>query len=1009
MIPQLTAPVQQSTPQDSALDEYLNEEMGSVMMEGYGPEDELPFSKQAQLDPNAMLAAINPGKAAKTAAEAAAELAARGGAKQVAAEAEAMPDLNPFAESIDDPEVMGDPQPAQDAVLESVQQTPDPAALVGRQAPSNINLDHFNDPAVKQLMDMVSKAEGGYAGIPQRKVQTHKETIEKAQSKKTLEKALNKKVSDKWEPEEMVFIYKTMEAKADSLNAIGKRITEIVDAGGEPDGELLNMFNSETQTFRALQATASGAASEAGRLLNALQAISKAGTSTEYYRNVAAAIEGGGGRDAIIQRARMFSNDPDLARANQIVELTWQEKTWKAAMQVRYNMMLSSVRTHGANIAGGTITGVIETLPKQAMASTWSYAEYLARNVIPGMKPLEPSERVNIFSEMPAELAGIRTGAIDGMILAKKMAMGQQIDAGGGSKFFDEIGLRYDPAGVTTGTLAKVGTTPTRLLEAEDAFFKSIYFNQKLNQLAIRRSRGMENQSEAYKQLIEFPPEDMVKEAREYSERLTLTNDPNVYSAILGGVAKSASQVTSSNKFLKILIPFVKTPANALGYALELNNLGGKGLFSETTMKALRGEQTPVERAEYMGTVMTAAGMWALLSQLYEEGTITGAGPEDATIRAAWEASGWQPNSILVGDKYYSLNRTDPLGMSLALFSTGAEAFSHESNKDAMGTGIATILSIAEIIKDKSMLVGLADFFELVNGGSEKVATSMIASNAASFIIPNIARDVREMSDPHRRELAFDNSEYLEGQYQRFKKYTYNAAPGLSKSVPPTTDVNGNYMFNGGNLYWRGLVPVRVTHIEKQDPVAAMYMLNGTPVTKPSYVFRIPGPSSVSINTLQLDDQQGWLYHEYQKTVGKERHDLVAKFIESPQWKQLAAEGGYGPGSQADEVLRVLISKGMKIGQVKFLEMISGTTTYQPMINGVAVGDEIDLVLPYSNDDLKLIIQHMKGKLDESETLEAEALLETGVYKVKPKSGGTVVPHQQKEVLEDATGEEIEF
>jgi len=1014
MIPQKTLqvsqPVEQGTPQESALDQYLAEEVGSVMMEGYGPEDELPFGPVAELDPTMMLASFNPKKGADAAAQVA-ELLTRKKAAGTADEAAEMPNLNPFAESVDNPDVMGDNVlPSQEAVLQSVQQQPDTTALAGRQAPSNINLDHFNDPADKQLIDLVAKANDGYAYLPERKVKTHKETLEEAKSRRTLESVLNKRASDKWSTGELVSIYKIMEAQSKNLTDLGKRITEIKDSGGEPDGELLAQFHTATQRFRAAQATASGVASEAGRLLNAMQAISKAGNSNEYYRQVANAIEGGGGRDTIIERARMFSNDPDLKDANKIVALTFSEKAWKGAMQVRYNMMLSSARTHAANITGATVTGAIESFPRKAAASAWSWGEYVARKVIPGLTPMDQKDRIDFFSEMPAEIAGIRQGTIEGIKLASKIARGEadpQIISG--SKWFDEMGLRYDPAGMENGMVSKLATTPTRLLEAEDAFFKNVYFNQHIHTLASRRTRGLDNAEEAYSNLVQFPTEDMVQAARAYSEKLTLTSNPNVYSALLGDIAQAVGNGTNQSKLLKILVPFTKTPANALGYALEMNFVGGKNLFSEQTLKVMRGEVTPAERAEYMGTVMTSAGMWAVLAQYFEEGKITGSGPENAGVRRAWEKTGWQPNSILVGGKYYPLNRTDPLGMSILMMATGMEATISDQNKDAFGTGAATVLSVAEIMQNRSMLSGFADFLEVIDSGSDRAAATLISSTGASFLAAGAGRDVREMADPYRRELAFDNNTFMEGTATRFEKYIRNAYPVLSESVPPSVDVNGDLIMNDGSKLWRGLVPIRLTKVEEQDPVAAMYMLNNTPVSKPSYVFRISG-TPVSINTLQLDDQAGWLYHDYQVEVGKARHELMTQFMASPDWKRAAADGMYGEGSPVADKISGLMAKGMQLGQSRFLEKIAGATEYQPMVNGEKVGDPIEISLPYEKEMVMEVAKSLKKSAFQGEVDQAyvDSVLETDVLEVPEVDQIESLPSAQKTLIQDSVGD-VEF
>jgi len=90
-------------------------------------------------------------------------------------------------------------------------------------------------------------------------------------------------------------------------------------------------------------------------------------------------IEDGGGADNLMAKAEMLANAENIQEVNKAIAGTWSERTWKNIMHVRYNMMLSSVRTHAANIGGSTASGIYESVLIQPLA-------YANNKVLTGLK-----------------------------------------------------------------------------------------------------------------------------------------------------------------------------------------------------------------------------------------------------------------------------------------------------------------------------------------------------------------------------------------------------------------------------------------------------------------------------------------------------------------------------------------------------------------------------------------------------------------------------------------------
>ena len=68
-----------------------------------------------------------------------------------------------------------------------------------------------------------------------------------------------------------------------------------------------------------------------------------------------------------------------------------------------------------------------------------------------------------------------------------------------------------------------------------------------------------------------------------------------------------------------------------------------------------------------LGKLIAGSMAMAVSADLVMSGSITGAGPTNPKMRNIMRATGWQPYSIKVGDKYYAYNRLDPVGALLGL------------------------------------------------------------------------------------------------------------------------------------------------------------------------------------------------------------------------------------------------------------------------------------------------------------------------------------------------------
>ena len=112
-------------------------------------------------------------------------------------------------------------------------------------------------------------------------------------------------------------------------------------------------------------------------------------------------------------------------------------------------------------------------------------------------------------------------------------------------------------------------------------------------------------------------------------------------------------------------MPFLRTPVNLFKYAAERTPLG---LLSRDVWTNLSGKNgaiardTQIARMAIGTAVVTSVVALAVSSDAFP--TITGAGPSNPTDRAKLRQTGWQPNSIKIGNFTIATPGSTPLPRS---------------------------------------------------------------------------------------------------------------------------------------------------------------------------------------------------------------------------------------------------------------------------------------------------------------------------------------------------------
>lgn len=871
-----------------------------------------------------------------------------------------------------------------------------PEMLHGRERPRrNINLDFFEDDQTKRVLDMYN-ALHGVAGedLPGRRVVTHEETLSRTvgmgdvaedEAISRMRKILGGDINEKWSPEDLLTSYRMLEQQGDELHRLAADLNAKQTSGATLSTEDLAEYQLFEKRFVALMEITSTRAAEAGRMLNSLKAL-QTDSSRDYARTLRDVVQTGGGAENISERIRLMSMvDPtDLEAVARMSRDSLSAKTWDALVRVRYNFMLSSMRTHLANIAGSGSALLYENLLVNPLKVGINNMEYMGRaagQYFFNRGGMAPEDRM-LLGESVSMAYHTLGSAQEAMSLAYRVAKGEALGHG---KIMNEMGIRVDRVfGTEEPSIGGfILDTPTRMLEAEDAFFRTMHINAKIRQLAHRRAIMMGNTdaevNDIYDQLVRTPPDEFKHAAYEYAAKLTFTGDPSVYGSVIGGIADAASKF-QDYPVGRIILPFVRTPANLTGYTIE--SLGLQGVAAPNLFYQQLTSNNPEIRADALARASIAAGLFVLSSHWYEEGMITGMRPKNSGIARAREASGWQANSLRIGDDYYALNRLDPVGLSIGALATVHDVMAYMGTDEAETAAIGAMLTVASMITDRSMLSGfgeLTDIFTASEYTGPRRAGVFVGRTASSFIVPSLVRDFRQLADPYQRSQNTPD-DAAGAAVEALLNAILNATPGWSEQLPPAVNAFGEDQMMGGSPMFRAFVPMNRREI-RDDPVGQAWIALGISMPTPDSKLRLPGLLP-EIDLLSMDGHRGWVYREYVQAVQREKYRATQRFVESSSFKRAVEDGDLGPNSTVAVALQQVLTQANTAGKLRFFQWLEGRDSFEPVVGGEPIGERIQIT-PINREVLREIDRAVRGQSPSPEVMER--IREHGAVHFRPR------------------------
>lgn len=314
--------------------------------------------------------------------------------------------------------------------------------------------------------------------------------------------------------------------------------------------------------------------------------------------------------------------------------------------------------------------------------------------------------------------------------------------------------------GALTGPASAIKYIGTRPLGAMDEVFSMLAYTGEARAHAVRTALGKGLSGDALQKEVARLSDnlstyrsggrlskadqaiagDMFESSTKHAKQATFTDDN--WLGRLGGKFAGLSVDIRGKTFqpFRWVVPFTGVGSSIITQAVERTPVG----FAT----AIKGEGPLASRLAKptVGTLLGLTAWW-----MREKGILTGDERPDTNERTTLGMTGWQPNSIRLGDKYVDISRYEPVGTIMIMSNNAIEAF--ERGDDESGNRIVQGLTrIVNNIGDDTWFRGISDIVEAVDSNSVGQAANKLLARQVAGFVPNVLRRVGKEIDPTTRQ-----------------------------------------------------------------------------------------------------------------------------------------------------------------------------------------------------------------------------------------------------------------
>jgi hypothetical protein len=604
-----------------------------------------------------------------------------------------------------------------------------------------------------------------------------------------------------------------------------------------------------------IQAEFLGARAEAGRALNILKETRVAAERAQQIRDL---ISRFGKKPE--QLAAMLAEIDNPAGALRFAKDAVKATTWDKMIEVWKAGLVSGPVTHVANVLSNVSFAAMRPVV-DAVAAGFNVVGRSAE----GAHYMEPFARI----------VGNLQGVMDGL-------------RGARDAFMTDVNVpgKAESGGAIPGRLGYVIRTPFRALQAMDVVSRSMAESGEAYTIATRQAakEGLNPLSREFRErTAELAMNGLSAAQAEFAEKEAARL---VFQAPLGEPGRAVQNFVKQ-WHLEWAVPFIRTPLNIFKEMARLSPAAPVvGEWREAVGKG--GSEAQRAFAEMaVGTAISAmASSWAM------SGNISGAGDPDPSKRRAMQASGWQPYSIKINDKWYSYQRLQPVGSLIGMSADMSEAWEYmsEGERDKLPKILATAFSNA--VTSQTFLSGMTTLVQVMADPTRYGPTFL--NQLAGSVVPALVGQTAQLTDPYVREI---NS---------VREAIQNRIPGLREKLMPSRDIFGEPVANPDRV--GGISPITEKTISN-DPVRQEAARLGVGNPEAPKSVHLPSKGDNKIGQVQLTPEQRDVFGT---ESGQMAHELLGTIMSSSGYAEM-------PDYFKTQVFKQVFEKANSWGKYKAL------------------------------------------------------------------------------------------
>lgn len=563
-----------------------------------------------------------------------------------------------------------------------------------------------------------------------------------------------------------------------------------------------------------------GAISTSGRVLNLSKVIDGWGMNTlNVALETGAAFANSGQRSRFMNLMGRYAYQVGKA-GNKGVDIL---------NELFINSILSGVKTHVVNIGSNTFNMGVLPLEKFAGA-------VLTGNKKEALKALQLYQGYGIASwdSVKGSVSALRNGRPLLDFNSSTLEEGLQQQA-----IPNFLGGKY------------IGL-PTRLLAAEDEFFKQMNFRAFAfaEASADARAKGLKGaEANRYvKQQVNKAIDEQLQASingkansatdpittgsRDFARRATFTTELEK-----GSITRSIQDIADRHPLLRQIMPFIRTPANIFSEVTQRSPLAF--LSKRWREDAFSGNKQRMAEAGLRLTTGMGLMVYFYNMALDDKITGSGAGLTRDQVKGLEDITGYETNAIVdEAGNYSKVSRLSPVTDLQTIMASIRDLNRYGMYDEADEIAQGTVLVLTEYARDKSWLRGLDEFISVVEDPARNAES--YGANKLAALVPysGLLRSLNE--DPYMRKISEMSQGYLKSipskvNIMGFEFDNPKASTFSSEALDPNRNFIGEPIdvpeFWGKSLNLEFASPMGFSE-KKTDPLAVAWMeaaKSGTP------------------------------------------------------------------------------------------------------------------------------------------------------------------------------------